>query len=60
MFWSDYDKPYWEVQLENAPESIIKQTGLTRKELERLLNYLQEEGIIINIPYKNIYELKFY
>jgi len=60
MYWHDYEKPSWEIRLEDAPEYVIQKTGMTRKELERLLHYLQEEGIIIDFPYKDVYELKLY
>lgn len=41
-----YNKPHWEVNLENASYNVIKKTGMDKKELKALLNYLYEKRII--------------
>lgn len=42
----NYHQPSWEIYLEDAGENIIKKTGLSRKELHRILTILHEERII--------------
>lgn len=41
-----YNKPNWETYLENAPESVIKETGLSRDKLKQVLNVLYESRVI--------------
>lgn len=47
--WFSYHKPYWETRLEDASNYVIEKTGMSRDELERLLHYLHEEGILVDI-----------
>lgn len=44
--WFDVRKPQWQTYLEDAPESVIRKTGLTRKELKKTLDVLHEHRII--------------
>jgi hypothetical protein len=44
--WTDYRKPLWETYLEEAPESVIHQTKLSRQELKEILDILYENRII--------------
>lgn len=48
FFGNDYDKrkPVWKIYLDDAPEHVIRQTGLSRKELENVLQVLDEHRII--------------
>lgn len=41
-----YQAPNWETYLENAPESVIKETGLSREKLKQVLETLYEHRII--------------
>ncbi|MNW70452.1 hypothetical protein D3C74_497760 [compost metagenome] len=41
-----YNKPHWETALEYASNDVIKKTGMNKKELKALLNYLYERRII--------------
>lgn len=44
--WGTYQKPEWEIRLENTSDYIIEKTGMSRKRLEELLEYLYEEKVI--------------
>jgi hypothetical protein len=41
-----YREPQWKAYLEDAPESVIKETGMSRKELQKTLEVLYEHRII--------------
>ena len=41
-----YNKPHWEVALEHASDNVIKKTGMNKKQLKSLLEYLHEKRII--------------
>lgn len=44
--WFTYRRPQWEIYLEDASESVIEETGLTREQLKRVLDVLHEHRII--------------
>lgn len=47
MYWmSDYKKPQWKTYLEDAPEYVIQETGLSREKLQQVLATLHEHRII--------------
>lgn len=41
-----YRKPQWESYLEDAPESVIQETGLSREKLKQVLEIVYENRII--------------
>ena len=41
-----YNKPSWEIYIEDASESVIKETGLSREKLKQVLEVLYEHRII--------------
>ena len=41
-----YNKPHWETALEYASNNVIEKTGMNKKQLKALLNYLYEKRII--------------
>ena len=41
-----YRKPSWETYLESTPESVVKQTGLSREKLKQILEVLYENRVI--------------
>lgn len=41
-----YKEPSWETYLENAPEYVIQETGLSREKLKQVLDILHENRII--------------
>lgn len=41
-----YKRPQWEIYLEDAPESVIRETGLSREKLKQVLEVLYENRII--------------
>lgn len=45
-FLHDYKKPSWENYLEEASESVIEETGLSREKLKQVLDVLYENRII--------------
>lgn len=44
--WATDSRPNWKKQLEESPDYIIRQTGLSREELDRVLEVLYQERII--------------
>lgn len=44
--WFSYVPPKWKEELKYAPEYVIEDTGLERRELERILEVLHEHKII--------------
>jgi hypothetical protein len=44
--WFTDEKPAWEERLEYMSEYKINKTGMTRNELKKLLQYLDEENVI--------------
>lgn len=44
--WRIERKPNWKIYLEEAPDYVIRQTGLTKEELEKVLDVLDEHRII--------------
>lgn len=44
--FTSYNKPQWEVYLENIREDIIKETGLSREKLKQILEVLYVNRII--------------
>lgn len=44
--WFEDKKPVWKIYLNDAPQSIIDETGLSREELEKILDILHENRII--------------
>lgn len=44
--WGDYTPPKFEEKLEFTSNTIIKKTGMTRKELHALLTFLYNHDII--------------
>lgn len=44
--WFDYKKPEWEENLENISESIVRETGLSRKKLKEIMDIMYEHGVI--------------
>lgn len=41
-----YRKPSWETNLEDAAESVIKETGLSREKLKQVMETLYEHRVI--------------
>ncbi len=41
-----YKKPTWETNLEDASESVIRETGLSREKLKQVLETLYDNRII--------------
>lgn len=41
-----YKKPNWEMYLDDAPEGVIKETGLSREKLKQVMEVLYEHRII--------------
>jgi hypothetical protein len=44
--WFDHQTPQWETYLSDAPESVIRKTGLPRKQLKQVLQVLYENRVI--------------
>lgn len=44
--WGELDEPIWKKYLDDAPNSIVVETGLSRDELEKILDILYEHRII--------------
>lgn len=44
-WWTD-TKAGWEERLEEASDRVIENTGMSRKQLRNLLQYLDEQNII--------------
>lgn len=45
-WWMDERKPAWKIYLDEADETVIKQTGLSREKLKNVLDILHEYRII--------------
>lgn len=44
--WNTNPKSAWEERLDYTSDYVIKKTGMSRKELTKLLQYLDEQNII--------------
>lgn len=44
--WVHDNKPTWETNLEKASESVVEETGLSREQLQDILNVLYEHRVI--------------
>lgn len=42
----NYNKPNWESYLEDAPDYVIDETGLSREKLQKVLSILYKNRII--------------
>lgn len=43
--WFTYKEPAWVENIDFAPENVIRNTGMSRKELKNLLFYLTDNDI---------------
>ena len=41
-----YKRPGWETYLEDAPEDVIRETGLSREKLKQVLEVMYDNRII--------------
>lgn len=44
--WNAPSQPAWMERLEYTSDNVIKRTGMSRQELTKLLQYLDEQNII--------------